>query len=361
MSDLPDGSLDGVVVARTRIASVDGRRGIALVRGYRIEAIGARGSYDDASFLVLRGELPTPDERAWFAAQQAASAPLDEETRALATALARGRSHADALASAIALAEDATARATADLFERTTRVLARVPSVCAAVSNVPEPPASWSYARRALAALGSTRDDAPAVAAFETLLCLESEHGLSASTFACRVTASSGANVGPCLGGAVAALSGPRHGGATAHALKLLRDAAASGDLPAFVRARHEARIRFPGFGHRIYKVSDPRVPPLQRAMHAMGNAPMLAVAEALEAEGARTFGAKGVHANVDLFGAALLDALGVKPDRFVASFALGVASGWLAHWTEQRETGRLIRPESAYEGPPERPLPTSA
>ncbi|MEI8257853.1 MAG: citrate/2-methylcitrate synthase, partial [Deltaproteobacteria bacterium] len=221
MSDLPDGSLDGVIVARTRLASVDGRRGIALIRGYRIEAVGARGSYDDAAFLVLRGELPTPQERARFTAQQVAAAPLDRETRALATALARGRSHADALSAAISLAEDAAARECSDLFERTTRVMARVPSVCAAVSDVPEPPASWSYARRALAALGSRREDAPAIAAFETLLCLESEHGLSASTFACRVAASSGANAGPCLGGAVAALSGPRHGGATAHALTL--------------------------------------------------------------------------------------------------------------------------------------------
>ncbi|MEI8254911.1 MAG: citrate/2-methylcitrate synthase, partial [Deltaproteobacteria bacterium] len=140
----------------------------------------------------------------------------------------------------------------------------------------------------------------------------------------------------------------------------LLRDAAAAPDLAAFMRERHEARVRFPGFGHRIYKVADPRVPPLQRAMHAMGDAPLLAVAEALEAQGARTFGAKGVHANIDLFGAALLDALGVDPARFVASFALGVTCGWLAHWTEQRETGRLIRPDSAYEGPPERAMPTA-
>ena len=358
MTDLPDGSLEAVIAARTRIAHVDGRRGIALVRGYALPAIAARGSYDDAAYLVLRGELPDATQRASYLALLASCAPLDEETRSLARGLAANRPHADALAAAIPLAEDTVARECTDTFERVVRVLARVPSVCAAVTGVPDPPASWSYAHRALAALGAKRDDAPAVAAFETLLCLESEHGLSASTFACRVAASSGANAGPCLGAAVATLSGPRHGGATAQALGLLREASVAGDLGAFVRARFDARARLPGFGHRIYKVADPRVPPLRAVMHAMGNAPLLTIAEGLESNGAPLYGSKGVHANIDLFGAALLDALGVAPAAFVAAFALGVACGWLAHWAEQRETGRLIRPDSAYEGPPARPLP---
>jgi citrate synthase len=358
MTDQPDGSLEGVIVAQTRIAHVDGRRGIALIRGYLLPALAARGSYDDAAFLVLRGEMPTPDERARFLALLKEAAPLDRDTRAAVEAIAAGRPHADALAAALALAEDAQARECTDPFERCVRVLARVPSVCAAVTGVPDPPAEWSYAHRALAALGAKRDDAPAIAALETLLCLESEHGLSASTFACRVAASSGANAGPCLAAAAATLSGPRHGGATAQALGLLREASAAGDLAAFMRARFDARARLPGFGHRIYKVADPRVPPMRAAMHHMGNVPMLAIAEGLEQHGAPLYGSKGVHANIDLFGAALLDGLGVSPAAYVAAFALGIACGWLAHWAEQRETGRLIRPDSSYIGPAQRDLP---
>jgi citrate synthase len=358
MSAAPDGSLDGLIAAQTRIAHVDGRRGVALVRGYLLPELAKRGSYDEVAYVVMAGELPTPEQRARFVSSLAAGAVLDAATRALAQGLRRERPHSDALAAALPLTEDSTARETVDLFERAVRVLGRIPSVCAAVTGVPEPPASWSYAHRALAALGAKRDDPPAVAAFETLLCLESEHGLSASTFACRIAASSGANAGPCLGAAVATLSGPRHGGATAQALGLLREAAAAGDLAAFMRARYEAKTRLPGFGHRIYKVADPRLPPLREMMHRMGDVPLLAIAEGLEAQGAPLYGVKGVHANIDLFGAALLDALGVDPECFVAAFGLGIACGWLAHWAEQRQTGRLIRPDSAYIGPALRALP---
>jgi citrate synthase len=257
------------------------------------------------------------------------------------------------------LAEDDRARTTADTTERAIRVLVRVPSVCAAVAGVRQPSPDDSYAKRALEALGAKRSDPPAVRALEVLLNLESEHGFSASTFACRVAASSGANAGPCLAAATATLSGERHGGATAHARDLLEQAHASGDIAAFVRERFARKARLAGFGHRIYKVADPRVPPLRAAMHAMGNVRLLAAAEALEREAAPIYGAKGVHANIDLFGAALLDGLGVAPDAYVAAFALGIACGWLAHWAEQRATGRLIRPDCAYTGPAERALPS--
>lgn len=362
MSGVPaavDGSLDGIVAARTALAHVDGRRGVALVRGYPLPDLAAKRSYEDVAHLVIRGELPRDEaEVARFVRALREGAALGAGDEKLAQGLAAGRSKADALAGAMVLAEDAAAQGIADPQERAERVLGRVPSVVAAVTGVEVPPVEWSYARRALAALGATRMDPPAARAFEVLLSLEAEHGLSASTFACRIAASSGANAGPALAAAVATLSGPRHGGATAEARGLLLEAAAAGDVEAFVRDRHARKARLPGFGHRIYKVADPRVPPLRAAMHAMGGARLLPVAEALEQHAAPLYGAKGVHANIDLFGAALLDALGVAPEQYVAAFALGVACGWLAHWNEQRATGRLVRPESEYTGPAERAVP---
>lgn len=353
-----DTSLDGVVVASTALAHVDGKRGVALVRGYPLADLAARGPYEDVAHLVLAGELPAGAERARFTGLLRAHCGLTEAEARAAALLAEGRAPADALAGAIALCENSEARETEDPLERTARVLARVPSVCAAVSGAGAPPAEWSYARRALAAMKGTRDDAPAVRALDVLLCLEAEHGLSASTFACRVAASSGANAGPSLAAAVATLSGPRHGGATANARKLLLRAHEAGDVAAFVRDAHAKRERLPGFGHRIYKVPDPRVPPMRAAMHEMGGVRLLPVAEALDREAAALYGAKGVHANIDLYGAALLDALGVEPSQYVAAFALGLASGWLAHWLEQRATGRLVRPESEYTGPEARAVP---
>jgi citrate synthase len=353
-----DGSLEGVVVARTAIAHVDGVAGRAVIRGYLLPSLAEGLPYEDVAFLVLTGELPRdPTERARFAAQVREGAAMTEGERALARGLAQGRSEADALAAAIALAEDEAARTQTEGLARCARVLGRVPSVVAAVAGLPEPPVAWSYARRALAALGATREDPASLRALEVLLSLESEHGLSASTFACRVAASAGANAGPALCAAVATLSGDRHGGATAHARAMLEQAQASGDPAEFVRAKHRAKERLPGFGHRVYKVADPRVPPLRAAMRAMGSAPLLDVCETVAAAAEPLLGPRGIHPNIDLYGAALLATLGVRPERYVAAFALGIACGWLAHWTEVRADGRLVRPDSAYAGPAERSL----
>lgn len=156
----------------------------------------------------------------------------------------------------------------------------------------------------------------------------------------------------------MATLTGPRHGGATAEARALLLEALEDGDPAALVRRAYDQRRRLAGFGHRIYKVPDPRIPPLRAAIEAMGEARLLPVAEALCREAEKLYGARGIYANIDLYGAVLLDALGVEPAHYVAAFALGLAAGWLAHWLEQGFTGRLIRPESTYEGPPLRTIP---
>ncbi len=354
---LNDGSLDGVVAARTRIGHVDGRRGVAIVRGYSLPELAARRPYEDVAHAVLRGDLPDAAGAARFAEALRAGAALAPHEARLAAAFGAARAKPEALVAALVLVEGEGA-AGLEAGERAERALARVPALCAAVAGAPPPPASASYAGRALRALGAARADAGAERALEVLLSLESEHGLSASSFACRVAASSGASAGAAVAAAAATLSGPRHGGATADARAALLEAARAADVGAFVRDRHARGQRLPGFGHRIYKVADPRLPPLREAMRAMGDVPLLPVAEALEAHAAPLYAPKGVHANIDLYGAALLDALGVAPELYVSAFVLGVASGWLAHWVEQRATGRLVRPESEYTGPPPRPVP---
>lgn len=352
-----DGSLEGVVAAQTQIAHVDGRRGAVIVRGYSLPELAARRPYEDVAYVVLRGDLPGEAEGGRFAGAMRDGAALSPDDTRIAASLGAARPKADALVAALVLAEDEGAKGL-EPAARAERALARVPALCAAVAGFGGAPTSASYAGRALFALGAQRRDAGAERALEALISLESEHGLSASTFACRVAASSGAGAGASLAAAAAALSGPRHGGATAEARTALLEAAGAGDVGAFVRDRHAQKKRLPGFGHRIYKVADPRVPPLREAMRAMGGVPLLPVAEALEAHAAPLYASKGVHANIDLYGAVLLDALGVDPELYVAAFVLGAAAGWLAHWVEQRSTGRLVRPESEYAGPPSRPVP---
>lgn len=354
----PDGSLAGVVVARTRIAHVDGRAGLALVRGYPLPDLAARCSYEDVAWLVLHGELPSGAERGRLLARARETGALSTTDAAVARSLGTARPFGDALTAAMIFAED-TEATESDPVLLAERTLSRVPAIVAAVAGAPAPDATASYAARAAAALGARRVDGPAIRALEVLLSLESEHGLSVSTFAARVAASSGASFGAALSAACAALSGTRHGGATAEAAAMLSGVLASGEEPdAFARARVAARDRLPGFGHRIYKVADPRVPPLRAAMHAMGDVPLLPIADAIATRVSASLGEKGIHANIDFYAAVLLDALGIAAEHYVGAFALGVTAGWLAHVLEVRDGGRLVRPESEYAGPPQRAVP---
>lgn len=349
-----DGSLAGVVVAETKIAHVDGGRGLALIRGYPLPELAAQCSYEEVAYLVLYGDLPTKSELDSFQHRLTEQGTLPNTIQSAARNLGQIVPHPEALAAASGLLD---AERIGTPTEQAERVFARVPALTAAVAGYPAPDPAWPYARKALAALGAKRTDALAQRALEVLLSLEAEHGLSASTFACRIAASSGAKAGVSLGAAVATLTGPRHGGATAEARALLREALASGDTVAFVHQAREQKRKLAGFGHRIYKVPDPRLPPLRSAIEAMGNVQLLPVAITLMTEGERLYGARGVYANIDLFGAVLLDALGVEPEHNVAAFALGLAPGWMAHWLEQGATDRLIRPDSAYTGPSQRAI----
>jgi citrate synthase len=353
----PDGSLEGVIVAQTRIAHVDGRVGKALVRGYLLQELAAHLPYESVAFLVLTGELPSELERAEFARWLQSSAALSAQDIATAKLLAQGRPSADALAAAMVLVEDDSTRACKNPIETAARIMGRVVSVCAVVAGFEVPDCALSYAHRALCALGAKRDDPAAIRALEVLLSLEAEHGLSASTFACRIAASSGANAGPALAAATATLSGERHGGATAQARLMLEAAQKHGNASEFVREKWLTKSRLPGFGHRVYKVADPRVPPLRQAMHAMGDTPLLTVTEAIAQAAEPLFAPKGIYPNIDLYGAALLTTLSVDPAYYVAAFTVGIACGWLAHYQEVRAAGRLVRPDSTYTGPAERAL----
>jgi len=337
--------LSGVVVAETAIARVDGVAGTALVRGYALPELARAVSYEDVALLLLDGDLP--DEPAAAAALRPLAAPVP---------VAPGADAGEAMVAALAQIEPAETRGLAPK-ERALAVVARVPTALAAAFGTSVDP-DERYARRAMQCLGAARDDGAALRAFEALLVLESEHGLSASTFAARVAASAGSGPGPSLAAAAATLLGERHGGATARAHALLVEARSYDDLAGPVRAWRASKRRLAGFGHRIYRGRDPRVPPLVDAMRALGDAPLLDVATRLDEEVRRAAGGRPLHANIDLYGAVLLDALGIPVERFGAAFALGVAAGWLAHWMEQLATATLIRPESAYIGPKERPIP---
>ncbi len=186
------------------------------------------------------------------------------------------------------------------------------------------------------------------------------EHGINASTFTARVIASTGADVAACLSGAIGAMSGPLHGGAPARVLPMLDEAERTGDAVSVVRRVLDRHERLMGFGHRVYRVEDPRARVLRRTCKELG-APRYEVAAALEqaalAELRERRPDRAIETNVEFWAAVILDFALVPPHMMPAMFTCARTAGWCAHIMEQKRTGRLVRPAAQYVGPdPRRP-----
>jgi citrate synthase len=194
------------------------------------------------------------------------------------------------------------------------------------------------------------------VKAIDTYWVSAAEHGMNASTFTARITASTGADCAAALSSAVGTLSGPLHGGAPTRVLLMLDDVEASGDADAYVRAILDRGDRIMGFGHRVYRAEDPRARVLRRAAHELGST-RVEVAEELERAALAALREKSpdrvLETNVEFWAAVVLEVAEIPPPMYPAMFACARVAGWSAHIVEQRRTGRLIRPSARYVGLP--------
>jgi citrate synthase len=197
------------------------------------------------------------------------------------------------------------------------------------------------------------------VQALDTYWICTCEHGLNASTFVARITASTGSDCAAALSSAVGALSGPLHGGAPARVLPMLDAAAESGDPESYVQSLIERGERLMGFGHRVYRAEDPRARLLKRTAKELG-APRYDVADKLEAAALEALRKKSpdrpLETNVEFWSAVVLDVAGIPPELAPAMFACSRTAGWSAHILEQKKLNRLVRPSARYTGPGARP-----
>jgi citrate synthase len=202
------------------------------------------------------------------------------------------------------------------------------------------------------------------VKAIDTYWICTAEHGLNASTFTARITASTGADAGAAMSAAVGALSGPLHGGAPARVLPMLDEVEASGDPEGYVKDILDRRGRIMGFGHRVYRAEDPRSRILKRTAKELGS-PRFEAAEALEEAALAALRERKpdyvIATNVEFYSAVVLDVAEVPPDLTPAMFATARVAGWSAHILEEKRTGRLIRPSARYVGPASRSIASVA
>ena len=357
-----DAGLAGVVAAATRLSHVDGERGELILGGFPVGELAPRATFEEVTWLLWHGALPSARELDAFRASLANERALPDATVALlAGCAAAAIDPMDALriaAGTVSLLSDAPHA-----------IVARVPTIVAAFARLrrgldPVPPrADLGHAANFLYMLAGELPDAERIRALETYLNTAIDHGLNASTFTCRVITSTGSDLVSAVVGAIGALKGPLHGGAPGPALDMVFEIGDPSRADAVLRRKLEAGERLMGFGHRVYRVRDPRADVLAAAAERMysgsGDRRFYALARHVEAEALRLLEeykpGRRLRTNVEFYTALLLHGLGFDVPLFTPTFAIARVSGWIAHAMEQQRTNRIIRPQSEYVGPRDR------
>jgi citrate synthase len=356
---MSNAGLEGVVAATTRLSAVDGERGELIIAGFPVEDLAPNATFEQTTWLLWHGELPTRKQLDQFRGELKDRRSLPAATIALLRECARANvDPMDALriaAGTISLeAEDAAS------------IGARFPVIVAAFWRLQKgeeplaPRPDLDHAANFLYMLSGDSPDAERVRALETYLNTVIDHGFNASTFTCRVITSTGSDLVSAVVGAVGALKGPLHGGAPGPALEMVFEIGDASRAEEVLRRKIESGERLMGFGHRVYKVRDPRADVLAAAAERLykrgGDMALYTLARSVESTAIRLLEeykpGRRLQTNVEFYTALLLHGIGLGVELFTPTFATSRVSGWIAHAFEQKVAGRLIRPQSEYIGP---------
>jgi citrate synthase len=344
--------LDDVIAAETALSDVDGLAGRLIIRGHSLDELSGRSSAEDLLALLFDGafsHIPS--------AADLGTARSEIFRRVVPSLADLGKLPVfDAARAVIAQLPDDQSLEAALLLVAAPAVV--VPALLRRrVGKTPVPPdQAAAHAADILRMLTGTPPSPEETAGLDAYLVTVADHGLNASTFAARVVASTGAGLGSSVLAAYSALKGPLHGGAPGPVLDMIDAVGSADQAEPVLRSMLDRGERLPGFGHRIYRVRDPRADALKTALDKLQRTDRLTLALAVEAAALALLKARKpdrpLETNVEFFTALLLDALGFPRHAFTAVFAMGRVAGWIAHAREQATSGRLIRPKSLYVGP---------
>ena len=356
--------LRDVVAAETRLSSVDGQRGELIIAGYPLEELAPNASFEQVVYLLWHDRLPDAPELANFSDELAERRVLSPATMAILRAAAEKRvSVMDALrmaASTLSLNADAD-----DDMDAALTLVSAFPTIIAAywrLQNGDDPIAPRNDLRHAANLLYMLTGDVPDEAharALETYLNTVTDHGLNASTFTARVIVSTRSDMISAIVGALGALKGPLHGGAPGPALDMVFEIGTKANAEPHIRELLARGERLMGFGHRVYRVRDPRADVLnaeaQRFFSAGEGQDLYDLVRHVESVALRLLEehkpGRNLQTNVEFYTALLLHGIGLPTDLFSPMFACGRVAGWTAHCFEQREESQIIRPASVYTG----------
>ena len=356
--------LKGVYFDRSPCTFIDGKAGELRYRGYSIHDLAEHSTFEETAWLLLNGELPNKQQLAAFDADLKAArklpAPVLDIIRAIKSAHPMDvlRTGASALSAFDPETADNSREAT---LRKAVRLTSQIPMIVAAHSRIradqdPVPAdQAFSHSANLLWMLTGKKPSTDAAQLIDRDLILHAEHGSNASSFAARVVIGTEANLHAAIVAAIAALSGPAHGGAAEDVMKMAEEIGDPARAADYVKEKRKAGIAVTGFGHRVYRAEDPRARHMragvERLSKELGQPKWFEILQAVVAAMA-PYARHGVNVNVDFYSGVVYHLLGIKRDLFVPIFAVGRVPGWVVQVLEQLENNILLRPLTLYNGP---------
>ena len=360
--------LMGVYFDRSPTTRIDGRAGELSYRGYSIHDLAQHSTFEETSYLLLKGELPTRGELDGFAGELKEGRVLPGAVYDIIRAV-KDAHPMEALRTAVsalaAFDPDAADTSPAATLRKGIRLTSQVPIIVTAhdhIRNGDQPVAprpDLGHAANFLYMLKGEEPSAAAAGLMDTDMVLHAEHGSNASSFTARVVTGTEANLHAAVTAAVAALSGPAHGGAAEDVMRMAQEIGDAAKAAEYVKTRRKNRQPVTGFGHRVYRAEDPRARHMrdgvERLGREMGQPQWFEILEAL-VEAMKPYARHGINVNVDFYSGVVYYLHGIPKDLFVSIFAVGRVPGWTLQVLEQQENNILIRPLLHYTGPGPRP-----
>jgi len=357
--------LENIPAAQSSISYVDGKQGILEYRGIPIEELASKSTFLETAYLLIWGELPRKEELEAFEHDIRFHRRIKYRIRDMMKCFPETGHPMDALqTSAAALGLFYSRRALDNpqyIREAVVRLLAKIPTMVAAFKLMRkghdpiQPRDDLGYSANFLYMLNEREPNPLAAHIFDVCLTLHAEHTINASTFSAMVTSSTLTDPYAVIASAVGTLAGPLHGGANEEVIAMLTDIGSVENVRPYLEERLQRKERIMGFGHRVYKVKDPRAKILQHLAEQLfkqsGGNKYYDIAVELEQAVEEKLGHRGIYANVDFYSGLVYQKLGIPTDLFTPVFAIARVAGWLAHWKEQLAVNRIFRPTQEYTG----------
>ncbi|QDT96006.1 citrate synthase [Gimesia aquarii] len=359
--------LKGINAADSSICLVNGTEGKLLYRGYNIDDLAENATFEEISFLLLKGELPTADELAKYQESLKQHRTIPDELIEALKKLPPTAPPMALLRSMTSLAgvydEDAESEDVEKRLEISIKLVSQIPTIVAAIHRIRKglepvaPDPSLCHAGNFMYMLNGEKPSQDATRAMDLILTLHAEHGLNASTFTSRVIIATLPDIYSAITGAIGALKGKLHGGANTEVLKTLFEIGSMENIAPYVKKVRAEKGKFMGFGHAVYQVEDPRAKHLKELSRRLGEETgepkwyemSIEMEKLVYAEIAR-------NCNVDFYSASLQHYMGIPGELFTCIFAASRIAGWCAHVLEQLDGNKIIRPNAHYIGYEERP-----